>query len=145
MNDLTLRRQIQDELEHLPDIDAAAIGVSVENGVVVLTGQVSTPAEKIAAERAVKRITGVRAGAEELEVRSLNVKPEIVSDDIKVLIEQALARNSSLNSDRIRVSVMGDRVKIEGYVHRWFERKAAEQTAWAVAGVKSVENHVLVT
>jgi osmotically-inducible protein OsmY len=215
MNDLTLRRLILDELEFLPNIDAAAIGVTIEEGVVALTGHVRTYAEKMAAERAVKRIKGVRAVAEEIEVRVsselalddsaiasrcldvirwntgipdeqirikvqqgwvtlegnvewqyqkeaafkaiqklagvtgltnlLMVAPEIVSEDIKTLIEQALARNSELNADRIRISVTGDLVRLEGYVHRWLERKAVEHAAWAVAGVKTVENHVLIT
>jgi osmotically-inducible protein OsmY len=215
MNELTLRRQIQDELEYLPHVDAAAIGVTIEDGVVVLTGHVKTYAEKKAAEQAVKRIKGVRAVAEELEVRVsselalddaaiasrcldvirwntaipdqliqvevqhgwvtleggvewqyqkeaafkaiqklagvtgltnlLTVKPEVTSDNIKALIEDAWARNSELNADRVKVSVTGDQVTIEGYVHRWLERKAVEHAAWAVAGVKNVENHVLIT
>ena len=70
MRDLILRRQILDELEFVPHIDAAAIGVSIEDGVVVLSGHVRTYAEKIAAEHAVKSVKGVRAVAEELEVRA---------------------------------------------------------------------------
>jgi osmotically-inducible protein OsmY len=215
MSDLTLRRQIQDELEYLPHVDAAAIGVTIENGVVVLTGHVRTYAEKMAAEQAVKRIKGVRAVAEELEVQVsrdldlddsavasrcldvirwntaipddqikikvqhgwvtlegsvewqfqkeaafkaiqklagvgglsnlLIVEPAITGENIKMLIEKALARNSELNAERVQVSVKGNQVKLEGYVHRWLERKAVEHAAWAVAGVKEVENRVLIT
>ncbi|WP_268801010.1 BON domain-containing protein [Pseudomonas huanghezhanensis] len=68
MSDLTLRRQSLDELEFLPHIDAAAIGVSIEDGVVVLSGHVGTYAEKIAAKHAVKSVKGVRAVAEEVRV-----------------------------------------------------------------------------
>ena len=68
MNDLTLRRRILDELEFLTHIDAAAISVTLENGVVVLTGHVRTYAEKNAAEQAVHSVKGVEAVAAELEV-----------------------------------------------------------------------------
>ncbi|WP_032610854.1 BON domain-containing protein [Pseudomonas syringae] len=215
MSDLTLRRSILDELEFLPHIDAAAIGVSIENGVVILHGHVGTYAEKIAAERAVKRVKGVRAIAEELKVRVnraqglddeviasrclelmrwnsvvpdeqikikvqqgwvtlegdvewqyqkeaaqnaiqkldgvvgldnlLVIKPKVDSQDIKRLIEEALSRSSELDPTRIRVCADGNQVKLEGTVHRWRERKAVEHIAWAVPGVKHVENHLLIT
>ncbi len=214
MNDLTLRRTILDELEFLPHIDAAAIGVSIENGVVILNGHVGTYAEKIAAERAVKRVKGVRAVAEELKVRAttavgfgdevtasrcldllrwntvvpdeqiqikvqqagvtlegnvewqhqkeaaqkaiqkldgvvglnnlLVIRPKADAQDIKRLIEEALARSSDLNASKIRVVVEGNEVKLEGTVERWLERKEVEQAAWAVPGVTNVENRLLI-
>ncbi|WLI09833.1 MULTISPECIES: BON domain-containing protein [Pseudomonas] len=214
MNDLKLRRDILDELEFQPHIDAAAIGVAVENGVVSLTGHVRTYAEKIAAERAVKRVKGVHAVAEEIEVRIpgdadvaddviasrcldiirwnadipedqiqvkvqqgwvtlegevewqyqkedaeramcklagvvginnlLIVKPKVSLEDIKRRIENAMARNAELDTSHIRVTVEGTTVKLEGCVHLWRERKAAEHAAWAVPGVMHVENHILI-
>ncbi|POD67856.1 hypothetical protein ALO95_01733 [Pseudomonas syringae pv. antirrhini] len=214
MSDLTLRRTILDELEFLPHIDAAAIGVTIENGVVVLSGHVKTFAEKIAAERAVKSVKGVKAVAVELEVRvpsslyiddsviasrcldligwntispdqaiqvkvqhgrvtlegdvqwqyqkeaaqkaintlagvtgfdnRLIVRPENACLDIKTLIEQALARSSELDASKIRVTAEGNQVRLEGYVHRWRERQAVEHAAWAVPGVKNVDNHLLI-
>lgn len=68
MSDLSLRKTILEELEFQPEIDAANIGVTVDNGVVPLCGHVSSYAQKISAERAVKSIKGVRALAEEIEV-----------------------------------------------------------------------------
>jgi len=213
MSDLTLRRNILDELEFQPHIRAATIGVAVENGIVSLTGHVRTYAEKIAAERAVKNIKGVRAVAEEIEVwipsdidltdeiiasRCLDVihwdgtipeerihikvqqgrvtlegevdwqyqkeavqgavrtlvgvvgvdnlimlKPKAPPDDIKLLIESALARNALLESSHIRVSVAEKTVTLEGRVHMWSQRKAAEHSAWAVPGVLHVDNQLL--
>ena len=214
MSDLTLRRDILDELEFQPHIDAAAIGVAVENGVVSLTGHVGTFAEKIAAERAVKSVKGVRAVAEEIEVHlpsdldlddatiaarcldvirwnvaipedriqvkvqngwvtldgevdwiyqkenaqkavrklagvagiynMLTLKPQIIVHDIKTRIEEALRRNAELDANHIRVTVEGKTVKLEGRVHLWLERKAAERVAWAVPGVTHVENYILI-
>jgi len=56
MSDLSLRKAIMEELEFQPQIDAASIGVAVENGVVTLTGHVSSYEQKVCAERAVKGI-----------------------------------------------------------------------------------------
>ena len=69
MSDIQLRQNVLDELEFEPSIDAAHIGVTVDDGVVTLTGHLSSYAEKIAAEEAVRRVKGVRAIAEEIEVR----------------------------------------------------------------------------
>ena len=69
MSDRSLRQSVLDELEFEPAVDATKIGVAVDNGVVTLTGHVSSYAEKIAAERAVQRVKGVRGVAEEIEVR----------------------------------------------------------------------------
>ncbi|KPB70443.1 BON domain-containing protein [Pseudomonas cannabina] len=64
--------------------------------------------------------------------------------DIKTLIDQALARSSELDASKIRVTAEGNQVTLEGYVHRWRERKAVEHAAWAVPGVKNVDNHLLI-
>src|SRR5579862_5644716 len=68
-DDLELRRQVLAELEYEPSVDAANIGVAVSKGVVTLTGHVHNFSEKIAAERVVRRVKGVRAIAEEIEIR----------------------------------------------------------------------------
>ena len=69
MNDIDLREDIEEELEFEPSIDAASIGVAVDDGTVTLTGHVTTYAQKRTAENIVKRVKGVRAIAQEIEVR----------------------------------------------------------------------------
>ena len=69
MRDIELRAKVLAELEYDPSVDAANIGVAVKEGVVTLTGHVANYSEKIAAERAVRRVKGVRAIAEEIEIR----------------------------------------------------------------------------
>src|SRR5215212_10411648 len=61
MDDKALRRTLIDVLDDEPSINAAQIGVAVENGIVTLTGRVRSPAEKVTVERAVRRVKGVRA------------------------------------------------------------------------------------
>ena len=69
MNDKLLRQDVIDELNFIPDVDAADIGVAASEGVVTLSGHVASYAQKLAAERAARRVKGVRAIAEEIEVR----------------------------------------------------------------------------
>lgn len=69
MKDLTLQQSIMDELEFHPEIEASHIGVAVEDGIVTLTGHVKNYSEKLAIERAVRSLKGVRAIAEEIEIR----------------------------------------------------------------------------
>jgi len=68
MEDKTLRRLVQEELDWQPSIDAADIGVTVEQGIVHLVGHVSNYAQKVAAENAVKRVKGVRGFVEDLQI-----------------------------------------------------------------------------
>jgi len=106
MSDLSLRKTILEELEFQPHIDAAHIGVGVENGIVTLSGHVSSYAQKVSAEHAVKAIKGVRAVAEEIQVRlekgagtaddtianrALNIitwSSDIPEGDIKVIVQK---------------------------------------------------------
>jgi osmotically-inducible protein OsmY len=69
MTDKLLRQDVIDELNFAPNIDAADIGVAVSKGVVTLSGHVGSYAQKLAAERAVRQVKGVRAIAEEIEAR----------------------------------------------------------------------------
>jgi len=68
-SDIALRQHILDELEFEPAIDAAHIGVLVEGGVVTLTGYIHSYAERAIAEQAVARVKGVKALAQELQIR----------------------------------------------------------------------------
>src|SRR4051794_7444105 len=69
ITDSELQREVLNELKWEPSVDAAHIGVSVKDGIVTLAGHVTSYAEKYAAERAAKRVHGVRAVANELEVK----------------------------------------------------------------------------
>ena len=77
--DIELRRDIEQELEWEPSVDQRRIGVSVVDGVVTLTGEVSTYAEKLNAERAVERVAGVKAIANDIEVGTSTEHPILPS------------------------------------------------------------------
>ena len=68
MTDLTIRQNIQNAMQFEPSLDAAHIGVAVDKGIVTLSGHVNSYAEKLMAERIVKRMVGVKGLAQDLEV-----------------------------------------------------------------------------
>jgi osmotically-inducible protein OsmY len=81
ISDHQLRQDVLDELDSEPAVDAALIGVGVHAGAITLTGPVSSYAEKIAVERAVRRVTDLRAMAEEIEIRPPSDK-KLADDEI---------------------------------------------------------------
>jgi osmotically-inducible protein OsmY len=216
MTDLNLRQDIIDELDFEPRVNSAQIGVSVKDGVVTLSGHVGSYAEKLAAEKAVKRVKGVKAIAEEIKVRfpedkktaddeiasravsllrwsavvpgdsvmvkvqdgwvslsgqvnwqfqrsaaeaeirrlsgvvgvvnSIAIKPRVQPVDVKHKIEAALRRNAEIDAQGIQVSVEdGGRVYLDGYVHDWREREAAEHAAWMAPGVVRVDDRLRIS
>lgn len=139
MDDNFLRQQIIDELDFEPSIDAEHIGVAVENGVVTLSGHVGRYVEKLAAERAVQRVAGVRAIAEEIEVRYPGDKK--TSDD--QLAERALkiiAWNAQVPRDSVQVKVEKGWVTLSGAVDWNFQRQAAEAGVRRLSGIAGISN-----
>ena len=85
--DTELRRDVLDELEWEPSIDAAEIGVAAHDGVVTLTGTVKSYSEKLAAERAAKRVQGVKAVANDIEVRLPGTAERTDSDIARAAVD----------------------------------------------------------
>src|SRR3954452_25354037 len=98
-SDSELKRDVLEELKWEPSVDASHIGVAVKDGVVILTGYVSSYAEKYAAERAAKRVYGVNAVANEIEVR-LPSSSQHSDIDIAAAAVNALKSNSSVPAER---------------------------------------------
>ncbi|MBB3545166.1 MULTISPECIES: BON domain-containing protein [unclassified Rhizobium] len=139
MNDLALRQNIIDELVFDPSIDAANIGVAVEEGVVTLSGHVGSYAEKIAAEMAVKRVKGVRALAETLEVRFQGHKRH-ADDEIAARALDIIEWDALLPNGAIGVKVQKGWVTLTGEVQWHFQRVAAERAVMKLGGVVGVTN-----
>ena len=213
--DRVLQRKVMAELEWEPACESADIGVAVVDGVVTLHGFVKSYAEKLAAEKAVRRVAGANAIAEELKVRyasdaktgdheiakrildmfawnslipagKIQVKVEhgwvtltgeakwhyqskeaarvvsqisgvtgvsntikianrVNASDVRKRIEDAFERQADLDASSVIVSVDGNKVTLNGHVHAWFERQAAERAAWAAPGVTQVIDHIAVS
>src|SRR4051794_34754569 len=100
--DSELRHDVEKELEWDPAIDERRIGVAVLDGVVTLTGEVTTFSEKWRAERTVERVAGVRGVANELEVRLLE---ERTDTDIAKSAADALRWHVAVPADKVKVKV----------------------------------------
>ncbi|MDT8909167.1 BON domain-containing protein [Pseudomonas sp. CCNWLW56] len=141
MSDLSLRNSILEALEFEPDINAANIGVAVEDGIVTLSGHVSSFTQKINAERAVKSVKGVRGVAEEIQVRL--DKGAGAADD--VLANRALSIldwNCDVPEGDIKVVVQDGWVALEGEVDWQYQREAAERAVFKLSGVVGVKNRL---
>jgi osmotically-inducible protein OsmY len=140
--DSELRRDVERELEWDPSIDARNIGVAVKNGVVTLTGYVSRYADKWRAERIAKRVAGVTAIANEIEVK---LSTERTDPDIAEAARAALKSDSRLPADRIKVIVERGWVTLEGTVDYYYQKSAAESDVRYITGVRGVTNAIVVT
>jgi osmotically-inducible protein OsmY len=141
--DLELRANIEAELEFEPSVTAAGIGVAVKDGVATLTGTVPTYYEKLAAERAVGRVNGVRAVAEELEVK---LPFDVKHDDTEMArrASNILEWGSfpSIRADHVKVSKGW--VTLSGEVEWQFQREAATAAVRRLAGVVGVTNLITI-
>ena len=141
--DSELQRDVLDELKWEPSINAAHIGVSVNDGIVTLSGHVTSYWEKYAAERAAKRVYGVKAVANELEVK-LPGSSQRTDEDIAAAAVNALKSNFSVPADKIKVTVSKGWVKLEGEVEWQYQREAAERAVRYLTGVTGVSNLITV-
>ncbi len=144
MNDKQLRQRVVDELDFDPAIDATNIGVAAENGVVTLSGHVPNYAQKWAAERAAWRAKGVKAIAEELQVR-LGSDGKHKDDEIAHRALNVLAWNVMVPDDSIHVKVQDGWVTLTGTVQWNFQREAAVAAIRRLSGISGVYNQVTLT
>jgi len=121
-------------------IPADKVDVTVSQGWVTLKGEVEYYFQKIDAERAARRIAGVK-GVTNL----ITVKPHPLPSDLKQSIEKALIRNAETDAKHITVEVQGSKVILRGTVRSYAEKQAAEDTAWSAPGVTEVDNRIVVS
>jgi osmotically-inducible protein OsmY len=138
-SDSELQRDITAELKWEPSLRDDDIAVGVREGVVTLGGFVDSYAEKATAERAAGRVKGVKAIADELEVRLpgpfTRTDPEIAR-----AATQALQWNVAVPHDRIQVKVAKGWITLEGQVELYFQKEAAERAVRFLTGVRGVSN-----
>jgi len=122
-------------------VPAKAVDVLVHDGWLTLSGTVDWHFEKIAAEDAVRKLSGVRG-----ITNMIVIKPRLDSADVKSQIDAALRRHAAIEASAISVSVQsGNKVVLEGVVDTWGERRAVEDAAWSVPGVIAVEDRLTIS
>ena len=142
-NSTKLQHDVQEELEWEPSVDASHIGVAASQpGVVTLTGTVATYVEKVSAERAAKRVAGVRAVANDIEVRPIGSMKR-TDTDIAQAVLRALEWDIAIPHEKIKARVDNGWVTLEGGVALQFQRAAAENAVRRLSGVRGVTNQIL--
>ncbi len=138
--DLRVQVAVHDELEWVPEVDAAGIGVAVEDGTVALSGEVHTYAERIAAKRAALRVQGVHAVIDNINVHPRSPYP-VTQVDIAKEVKRALLAASTV-PDTVKAEISDYAVTLTGEVDWDFERQAAERAIQNLRGVYSVDNKI---
>ena len=141
MADLQLQQDVLDELEFEPSIDAVHIGVAVDAGIVTLTGHVGSYAEKLAAVTAVRRVKGVRAIADEIQVRYPSDK-KTADDEIAKRAADILRWDSMVPSDSIQILVRDGCVVLSGNADWYYQKRNAEEDVRRLSGVRTVINNI---
>jgi osmotically-inducible protein OsmY len=140
-SDLEIQKDVLDQLKWEPVLDATDIGVSVKNGVVTLSGVVKIYSQKMAAEHAVKKVAGVKAVAEEIQVGN---SPLFIKSDHELAeaVLHALKWSSCVPDEKIMVKVEDGVVSLEGMVDWEYQRTGANRSIDCLAGVKAVHNFI---
>lgn len=142
MTDMDLKEKIEEELDWEPSVDAADIGVAVDEGIVTLMGHVNTYAQKLAAERAIKRVKGVRAVAQELKVQ-LGPRDRTGDDEIARRAANVLDWDVSVPSDRVNIMVQDGMITLTGEVDWQYQANQARTRVYALPGVKGDRKSVV--
>jgi len=141
--DIELQRDVMAELKWEPSINPAQIGVAAKDGIVTLTGYVSSYAERYEAEKAAKRVRGVKAVVNEIEVK-LPGSSQRTDEDIAGMAVNALRSNVVVPADDIKITVSKGWIKLEGEVKWQYQRNAAERAVRYLTGVTGVTNLITV-
>jgi len=141
--DTAIKHDILDELAWMPDIDETQIGVVVSDGIVTLNGVTNRYYNKIAAEKAVRSVRGVRGVAEDIQVIS-DTEFKKTDQEIAKAAVNALEWNASVPTDNLLVEVENGKVTLSGTVPWAYQRKSAKRTIEHLVGVEGVLNLIKV-
>lgn len=141
--DSEIQKDVMDELKWEPFLQSSEIGVAAKNGVVTLSGTVDTYLKKSQAEKAAKRVAGVKAVAEDIEVKYMG---DFIKNDTEIAqaVLNALKWHSAVNEEKIKVKVEDGVVTLDGEVDWEFQRNSAVLQIENLIGVKRIVNNITI-
>jgi osmotically-inducible protein OsmY len=142
--DVELKEDVFAELQWEPSVNVANIGVLVEDGAVTLNGYVDTYGEKWDAVAAAKRVAGVTAIADDIQVK-VPGSLQRTDGDIANAAADHIKWSISIPAGAVQVTVRDGWITLEGEVEWWYQKNAAEEAVRYLAGVKGVTNLITLT
>ncbi|PBQ33721.1 ornithine aminotransferase [Sphingobacteriaceae bacterium] len=142
--DFEIQQDVMAELLWEPALDGTQIGVAVNQGVVMLSGVVDTYYKKVVAEKATKKLSGVKAVAEEIKVVVPGSKTRSDVDIAKAVLN-ALKWNSTVDESKIKVQVENAEVTLEGEAEWNFQKSSAQKAVENLESVSRITNNIRVT
>ena len=137
--DVRVRDAVMRQLDWDPEVDASAVGVAARHGTVTLSGFIDTYAGKLAAERAAKRVHGVRAVANGIEVRL-----RLERTDADIADDAACALEVNSIPDAVQAVVHRGHLTLTGKVEWLYQKERAEKAVRQLRGIRDVRNHITV-
>ena len=141
--DEQIQKDVLAELKWEPRVQSTEIGVAVKNGIVTLTGFVDSYTKRLAAEEAAHRVRGVKAVANDIEVKLFS-SSERTDADIAAAAVRALEWDAFVSVDKLDVTVSKGWITLKGEVEWQFQRQDAERVVRRLTGVKGVSNLITV-
>lgn len=141
--DIQIQKDALDELKWQPFLNSSEIGVAVKNGIVTLTGNVDSYTKKLSAERAAKKVAGVKAIAEDIQI---GVSPSYRKTDPEIAeaVFNALKWHSAVPEEKVKIKVENGIVTLEGELEWEYQRVNAGTAIQNLSGVRSVNNLITV-
>jgi len=137
--DNQIQKDVMDELKWQPFLNASEIGVAVKDGIVTLSGIVDTYTKKLEAEKAAKKVSGVKAVAEDIQV-GLSPAYRKTDTEIAEAVLNALKWQSAVDETKLQIKIEDGIVKLEGELDWSYQRNIAERAIQNLTGVRSVIN-----
>jgi len=141
ITDLSIQESVQSELEWTPEVDAAGIGVAVDDGVVSLSGEIGSYAERAAANRAALRVRGVGAVVDDLVSHPKSASWIVTDADIAKSVRNALESTATVPKS-VKATVNGGTVTLTGEVQWEFQRASARHAIARLRGVTLIDNRI---
>ena len=140
-----LRKDVMEEIKWDPELHGIAteIGVSAKDGVITLSGVVSSYRKKLAAEKAAQRVTGVKVVACDIEVTLKSIGKR-TDTEVAETVKDALRWSTAVVDDKIEVKVDNGWVYLDGKVDFQYQRRSAQELVEGLIGVRGVTNNVTV-
>lgn len=132
-----LARAAENVLDWNVNVPNNRIKLTVEDGWITLEGKVDWQFQRLAAEKAVRHLIGVKG-----IINRVTLVPKPIAADVKAKIEMALERSSKVDAQGIKVELRENKVILNGKVRSWAEREEAERIAWAAPGIFQVDDHI---